>query len=314
MLSGLRDLIACDVIGYNEVDLARGTVLLLHDPVGFLPDDAGAMFLRVASEHPVLRRNEEGDLHPYAISDFLSAREFHRTPLYGDFFRHVGAEDQIAFGLPGSTTIGIAMNRPRRGFSARDRELLELVRPHLTRSWDRVRERERAEALVAGLEAGLEEEAAAIVLLDGRRRVEYASELALQLLEAYGGTELSWAIDEWLDRAGPPDDLRVEGPRGNLGVRALPRPGSPGSLMLLLSERRRGPLSGDELAAVGLTRREAQILRAVARGLDNAAISAELGVSVATVRKHLERIYRKLGVHSRTEAAALALGTRPPAR
>ena len=43
-------------------------------------------------------------------------------------------------------------------------------------------------------------------------------------------------------------------------------------------------------------------------GKDNADIAHELGVAVGTVRKHLERIYPKLGVHSRAAAAARALG------
>jgi Bacterial regulatory proteins, luxR family len=37
-----------------------------------------------------------------------------------------------------------------------------------------------------------------------------------------------------------------------------------------------------------------------------AEISSELGISIPTVRKHLERIYERLGAHSRTEAAARA--------
>ncbi len=314
MLSGLHGLIDCDVIGYNEVDLERGTILVLHDPIGSLPDEVGAQLLLVASEHPVLTRNRAGDLRPYAISDFLSTRQFHRMALYQDFFRHLEAQDQIAFGLPGEAAIGIAMNRPTRGFSARDRELLELLRPHLTRAWERVRERERAAALIAGLELGLEQEASAVILLDSRLTIEHASELALHLLEAYGGARLGRTIDDWLEWVVRPDRLTVEGARGYLTVRALPRPGSPDALMLLLSERRREPMSHEQLLGLGVSRREAQVLRALARGLDNSAVASELGISVATVRKHLERIYSKLGVHTRTEAAAVALGSRPPRR
>lgn len=314
MLSGLHGLIDCDVIGYNEVDLERGTILVLHDPIGSLPEEVGAQLLSVASEHPVLMRNRAGDLRPYAISDFLSTREFHRMALYADFFRHLEAEDQIAFGLPGEAAIGIAMNRPTRGFSDRDRELLELLRPPLTRAWERVRERERAESLIAGLELGLEQEASAVILLDGRGAIEHASDLALHLLEVYGGPRLASTVDDWLEWSVRPDTLTVEGARGNLTVRALPRPGFPEALMLLLSERRREAMSLDELLGLGLSQREAQVLHALAGGLDNAAIATELGIRAATVRKHLERIYSKLGVHSRTEAAAVALGARPSTR
>ena len=56
----------------------------------------------------------------------------------------------------------------------------------------------------------------------------------------------------------------------------------------------------------GLTERELVILRAVARGLSNEAISKELWVAEQTVKFHLTNIYRKLGVSNRTEAARLA--------
>ena len=57
----------------------------------------------------------------------------------------------------------------------------------------------------------------------------------------------------------------------------------------------------------GLTERELTILRAVARGLSNQAISAELWITEQTVKFHLTNVYRKLGVSSRTEAARYAL-------
>jgi DNA-binding NarL/FixJ family response regulator len=57
---------------------------------------------------------------------------------------------------------------------------------------------------------------------------------------------------------------------------------------------------------VGLTERELGIVRAVARGLSNEAISKELWVAEQTVKFHLTNVYRKLGVSNRTEAARYA--------
>jgi DNA-binding NarL/FixJ family response regulator len=56
----------------------------------------------------------------------------------------------------------------------------------------------------------------------------------------------------------------------------------------------------------GLTERELVIVRAVARGLSNEAISKELWVAEQTVKFHLTNVYRKLGVSNRTEAARYA--------
>jgi DNA-binding CsgD family transcriptional regulator len=59
------------------------------------------------------------------------------------------------------------------------------------------------------------------------------------------------------------------------------------------------------LADRGLTRREVEVLRAIATGRSNLAVAGILGVSERTVQKHLERVYRKLAVGSRSEAATL---------
>jgi DNA-binding NarL/FixJ family response regulator len=53
-----------------------------------------------------------------------------------------------------------------------------------------------------------------------------------------------------------------------------------------------------------LTPRQQQVLRLMAGGLTDAAIGRRLGCSPRTVDKHLEHIYRKLGVSSRTAAIA----------
>ena len=55
-----------------------------------------------------------------------------------------------------------------------------------------------------------------------------------------------------------------------------------------------------------LTARELEILRLVESGKDASAIAAELGLSVYTVRTHLQNTFEKLGVHSQIEALAIA--------
>jgi DNA-binding CsgD family transcriptional regulator len=60
-----------------------------------------------------------------------------------------------------------------------------------------------------------------------------------------------------------------------------------------------------------LTMTEQRVLQLVATGRSNSDIAADLYISVATVRKHLEHTYRKLGVHSRMAAVVAFAGGAP---
>jgi DNA-binding CsgD family transcriptional regulator len=59
-------------------------------------------------------------------------------------------------------------------------------------------------------------------------------------------------------------------------------------------------------AETPLTAREREVLEWVAAGKTNRDIAAILGAKPRTIEKHLERIYEKLGVETRTAAAARA--------
>jgi DNA-binding NarL/FixJ family response regulator len=61
------------------------------------------------------------------------------------------------------------------------------------------------------------------------------------------------------------------------------------------------------MLAFGLTLRESEVLYWVAKGKTNRDIGDILGSSPATVKKHLERVYEKLGVETRTAAASVAM-------
>ena len=64
-------------------------------------------------------------------------------------------------------------------------------------------------------------------------------------------------------------------------------------------------------APLSLTAQERRVLRMVAAGLSNAEIAERLCVALATVRKHLENAYRKLGVTNRLAAVCALEGRRP---
>jgi DNA-binding NarL/FixJ family response regulator len=71
----------------------------------------------------------------------------------------------------------------------------------------------------------------------------------------------------------------------------------------LEAERRRHPVPR-------LTPRQDELLRLLAAGHTNTQIAGRLGISEATVRSHLENIYERLGVSSRTAAVTRAFADR----
>ncbi|MEV7973560.1 response regulator transcription factor [Cellulomonas sp. NPDC089187] len=94
-----------------------------------------------------------------------------------------------------------------------------------------------------------------------------------------------------------PRDQLIAGVRGAArGETAL----SPSVASRLVQQMRGGDIERP-------TPRELEVLAAVARGLSNAAIGAELFIAEATVKTHLLRLFAKLGVDDRTRAVTVAL-------
>jgi DNA-binding CsgD family transcriptional regulator len=99
--------------------------------------------------------------------------------------------------------------------------------------------------------------------------------------------------------------LVIEQDRARLVARLLPGRVE-GEWLVLLDEQRK-TFSAQSLETFGLTRREAEVLFWVAQGKTNPEVATILGITSRTVHKHLERIYPKLGVETRTAATLQVL-------
>jgi len=60
-----------------------------------------------------------------------------------------------------------------------------------------------------------------------------------------------------------------------------------------------------------LTAREQEVVMLVSTGMTNAEIARQLWISPGTVRRHLENVFAKLDVHTRTAAVARLRPTEP---
>lgn len=75
----------------------------------------------------------------------------------------------------------------------------------------------------------------------------------------------------------------------------------------LLNKVRTRMRSNSSSSQIDLTNRELQVLRHVAMGLSNREVGKSLGISVETVKEHVQNILRKLSVNDRTQAAVWAV-------
>jgi DNA-binding NarL/FixJ family response regulator len=148
-----------------------------------------------------------------------------------------------------------------------------------------------------------------IVLLDRQGRASWRSPQAMRLLEEAFGSPAAApdAAGDWLrEAAGTEQALRTLANGSRIGARRLGQ-GEFGETMILLRRHTADRHdAAQRMPHVALTPRETEVLSWLAKGKTNRDIADILGMSPRTVNKHLEHIFEKLGVETRTAAAALA--------
>ncbi len=216
----------------------------------------------------------------HRISDSMPAAAFRATPLYADYYMKVGLDHSLALPLhvDGDLLVSFVFNRQHRDFGDRERDLLEHLRPQLANLF-------RASVALAQMRAFEHSPAcvpANIVAAPDAPACATATASAGASAATSAGAG-SGAFGTSTSESATP-------------AAAWPR------------------LAADRLAA--LTPREREVLGWVSAGKTNAQIGQIVGASPRTIAKHLERVYQKLGVESRTAAAmrASAPATAPPTR
>jgi DNA-binding CsgD family transcriptional regulator len=302
----------------------------------FLPDFPGytseleQVIHQHFGEHPILHHMPQTLNGVYKVSDFISQKNLHRLEgFYQQFLRPFGLEDQMVFFLPNAnsgswsefsqtdaTLVGFALHRPQRSFTERDRLILNLLRPHLFQAYCNAQHCQQLQQDLSQLQQSLNP--LGLMILDTEGQVQFVTSQAIVWLEAYfskptGSIQLPDHLWAWVKHqvtiTQKPDlpkaclPLRIQQDGKQLMIRLVVEPGD--QYLLLLEEQTLSLLKSLEL--LGLSQRETEVLLWVMQGNDNNAIAAQLSVGKSTVRKHLESIYRKLGVQSRTEAIAQAL-------
>jgi len=96
----------------------------------------------------------------------------------------------------------------------------------------------------------------------------------------------------------------VEAIHGTMDGKAFVDPAVAGKLLNQVASKQTQPTS---VLSERLTARELDVLRLIAKGINNSEIAGNLHLSEGTVRNHVSSILEKLGVSDRTQAAIIAI-------
>lgn len=200
-----------------------------------------------------------------------------------------------------------------------DRCVLNLLQPHLIKVEENHSAWGQIQQMLRIFKQALDRECAICLAIDGR--VKFMTQQAEYLLNQYFNTATphslpkplkNWcqhqisqlATDSNIPCACLP--LQIQQAERQLIIHLIPD-WMGQQFLLLLEEQEPQTFSISTLELLGITKREAEVLFWIAKDKSNAQIAKVLGCREGTVRKHLENLYKKLGVQTRTAAVMVAL-------
>jgi len=323
--ASIPKLVAADIPVYCTLDCTQDQFLEVS-PLPKIPGDRVKNVIEQHfHEHPLVAHYlETRDCRACKLSDFVNEQELHYMEgVYQQFLRPMDMEEQLGLALPHdnpNTIDVIALLRSERSFTERDRNILNLLRPHLMQAWQTAQVFSQLQQENQQLHSSLN--AAGGIVISQEGRIQLMTSKAEQWLRRYfpvkhGGQSLPEHLQRWVSyqqslfsRNGMPAKtrlpLKVEQDGRQLTARFVADP-TQDQYLLLLEEQQQPKLSLEDFELLGLSKREAEVLYWVAKGKENPEIAELLYVGVTTVRKHLEHIYQKLGAKTRASAVVEAL-------
>ena len=320
-LDQLTSIVPSDLTTLSICDLAQGTRRVIGRKGEKLSDADRAAFDRHFREHPLVRFHGSHPGGPtQRISDCMSATAFRHSALHADYYRRIRIDHVMALPLriDDANVISVVFNRSRSDFRDAERALADAVRRPLAAIY---RNLIACESAGSGLRSISELAAKGgwhmmRVTLAGR--VLDAAPGAMRLLARFfadgAGATLpaallaclarshNWGLDRSAIAHAHPFTLSQLGTR--LTVHFVPDRDATGYLLMRCD---RLTVGAGDLSGLPVTEREREVLALVAGGKTNGEIAAVLAISARTVQKHLEHIFQKLGVETRTAAAVSAL-------
>ena len=310
-----NEMVAFDGFG-TDGDYSRS---LWYSPPDTVPDERIQILADLLHEHPfyqdVLSNRAQRTVR---VSEYIPLENFHRTALYNEFYRFIGGDSQMCASLVVSPELYVAcsLHRVRSDFSDREWKMIDLLAPHLVAAFRGAQFIQKLTAERELLETAIDAARYGVVTTDLDSNIQSQNPTASKLLLKYltSAKSLPDELRRYLKnhcetlKGGefylPPESFEVTGQNARLKIKLAFESNS--QTILLLLEEIKTP-SPKDFIGLGLTRRESEILYWIACGKTNQEISVLCCISPRTVKKHLQNIFQKLGVETRTAAALRAM-------
>ncbi|QYO66870.1 response regulator transcription factor [Leptolyngbya sp. 7M] len=345
VISILPEVLPGEFLSYLIIDLESQEVKFLASSIPNVEEDLGIKKVaddyvkknRSPEEHPIIHHYlKTGNGRAFMLSDFSSRQQVDSLEgLYQMSMRLLGLEDLMMIFLPVDSTptpeskqlksnqklLTVNVLRSQRNFSERDRSVLNILRPHFFQAYQNAQAVTRMQQKQAQLNQTIEQLSLVILNYDGK--VQHITQHAWTLLSQYFqvshhcNSPLPEVLQRWIKHqialftqidsfSLPNQSFQMESEGKRLTIRFI-FDRKQGQYLLLLEEDPPRTFSIDSLELLGLTRREAEVLFWVAKDKSNGEIATTLGCSDKTIKKHLEHIYAKFSVQTRTGAVLSAL-------
>jgi len=325
LVSALPKIIPANITQFHRGDAS--SFPLQHEPVTH-PDefplpDILEILETYSHEHPMTSHIVKcPSYNPHRLSNLISRQSFHSTNLYNYLYRHYRVEEMMSLSLSkDSPTEDILALCRDTHFNERERQMYELLRPHLGLALENARALTLVQSELTQLSEAVVSMGRGLVTLNEEGRVTLITPLAFDWLAEYfeqppRADALPDPVERWFraekrklsakeDSMPPPlSPLLAERGGKTLTVRLI---SDVNGDSLLLEETAPRPSAHSIRERFSLTARQAEVLYWVAEGKTNGEIGTILSMSARTVAKHLEHIYQKIGVETRTAAATLVL-------
>jgi DNA-binding CsgD family transcriptional regulator len=298
-----RRLIHAEDASFNHLDYEAKTAR--WDSIRPLPGELERMeaCCRHFDVHPLVQMHRRPDSPAVLrLSDVLAPRTFERNPLYEELYRPIGIRHLMMFRPRNGARLNtIMLLRSNRDFSDREVRMFHAMAPLAAMLIKVATEREQVSHALAGAAPGR----GLILLEDDDDFIAWANPCARQQMSRF----FSWIsqdavppkIAAWL--ASPGSGLLQAAGQSRLKVTLVQN----GRQRMLLCDELPPEPAPQLLQQLGLTPRQAEVLFWISRGKTNAEIGIILGASVHTINRHVEAIFQRLNVESRSAAMVAAL-------